>query len=337
MVKSLQRHVLAAVLLCGAMLVACKQGDEKGSRVKIRTLPAHAGSRWLTGGPILLASFEPAENDEGPGTVRISRGDGPIERTVTGLLSGVAGTSTFVLMPDGENVAVYEVPLTGPGVEWATVPDDHPWGWRASTVVNHGAAIVVYTGAIRVVENGSVREIKLGPGDRVVQLAGNPTGPEVFAIVERASTPDSPAGAWLMMFDSSTERVLWQEPMDPYPGADLGTARFVAGDRLLVQFRDGVMAFDRGRGTPSVHWPGPRVAFSGGVFAENGRHLADVNQIGTGHGSLLNPTCVVDYFGDTVASKQHWTEQVASFPGFCSDGPAITFVGDELWLAPPSR
>jgi hypothetical protein len=322
-------------------LVACKQparGATRDPRLPVtRAVAGHGGSQSMSGGAELLASqrlldWRGETPVPAPPEVRLSRGPGKVERTVTGWLAGTTRDRAVVATPEGAELVVEAIGLAGAPEPLGRVPADDA-GFPRVALAEGGAAVLVGTNqALYIVRAGQVRTVALEPGERVDWLAGHPTAALAYAAVARDSSAASePLGARGIFFATDTGAIVHELARNA-PEVGRSGAFDVAG-ALVVGTIQGVRVVDPATGA-STDWGGP-IARGRVVVSADGRRIAYADQIGTGDGAWADPACVVRYFDEDVARTQKFPIDVGHYGRFCGDGPALAFVGDELWIAGP--
>src|SRR5262245_2905374 len=164
-------------------LAACRSAHDREPPhpppMPVVKLDAHRGATALYGGNALLLSF--ARDWEKPGPLHLSRGSGPVERTLEGWPIGVAGDAAYVLEPAGSEARVLRLGLTGEPEELGRIPAAQSRDRTSGAITGDGhialATPISEKGAtLRIfAPDKTVREINaVRDTDGLYSLVGNP-------------------------------------------------------------------------------------------------------------------------------------------------------------------
>jgi len=324
---------LAAATL---VLAACRSGSaaHPASPIPFREIASHRGAVELVGSATFLASVT-IDDDGLRREVRLSRGDGPIVRTIAGELAGVANGFAFVLARGDVGLEVLRVGLDGDPVVVGRVPAPDEFERIEATVAGDGSVVLETGDTVRVVDDQGVRAlVTLADGEHVWDLVGDPTAPRAFLVVHRWATDDPvalPVQTRLILLDVSTGAVVWESVRPDSLGHGTGVSTFLPDGRVVTYLGGAVVVIDAA-GVDTTLWPVAELEHDV-VIAPDARRLAYTDQRGTGDGSWIDPTCVIEYVDEPIA-RAKGSRRVTAYKGLCSQGSGLAFVGAELWIAP---
>jgi hypothetical protein len=327
----------ALVLACAA----CRGEPQKPPAPpapKLVVLDAHAGATALYGDERLVMSF--VQDWDKPGPLRLSRGRGPVERTLQGWPIGVAGERAYLAEPDGAQLRIVRVGLAGEPEELLRVAAPRSPYRIVGSVTGDGHVALAVPGEdstrfVVVAPDKTTRDIAaVRPTDAVVALVGDPRGPDLAVVSSwmRGYLDAGAPSAAIIEFDAATGTVRWSIPFDRSFAADEGETAFVDAG-LAVHLGDQLVAFERMHGVRTTLLDGATFDARSVAIAPAGDAVAYVHRV---HNSDMMPLPVDPACEVFIARRGQPppAEPVKRYAGGCYFGMGITYVGSELWIAP---
>lgn len=323
------------IAIAGAALVAsCRTAPAGPPRTAgpVKTLPAHAGATALWHDRDLWVSYDPEPGHPGP--IRLSRGDRPIQRTLSGWVLGVHAGRAIVAAGAGKAIRISSVDPTGEPIVLGEVPQPARGDDVYTTITAAGEAIVIdagrhdAAGAVRIVGPGGVRAFPIVPPQAsVVGFAADPRAPRLALLIDDSGGKLT----WhLVIVDTQTGRLLSDRPFPAGPTAD-----WVGFDDSGAVWIHGYHGFTRSDGAGDRQvldgtYPDGRTI----VLAPSGAAVAYARSAGDSDmGFLTSHRCSVYYLRTAETGRLH--KEALAYPTFCRQGLGLAIVGDTLWVAPP--
>ncbi|HUJ61812.1 MAG TPA: hypothetical protein VLX92_25080 [Kofleriaceae bacterium] len=325
------------LLLVLSLIAGCRDARTHAPSPQVHpvVLDAHAGATDLYGGEGLLMSF--TQDWEKPGPLRLSRGRGPVARTLQGWPIGVVGDRGYVLEPAGDQERVLRVGLAGDPELLATIPAAPALYRNVGTVTGSGHVVLAISEGEKptrievIAPDRTTRELSLvRDSDAIVALVGDPSGSSFALITSYAHGSASDQSA-ITLVDAATGATRWSLSMPPLWATE-GPAAFV-GDKLAVQLRSGIWGYDVATGATAKLLDLEDLDARRIAFGPRGEALAWVHWVHPSDVMPLSDRHACEVYA-ARAGEPAPTSPAISYETGCYFGTGVVFVGDALWVAP---
>ncbi len=324
---------------CGESRPAVAPGPAAGA---VKMLDGHRGATALWHDPDGDLWVSVVQDWDRPSPIRLSRGGGPIEHTLTGWVAGVRGGRAYVVVPAGDHLEVEAIGPAGAATVLGTLPPvPLPYGYTfavtaSAEVVAAGGDTGAAGSDVVLVGAGGTRRISsvVLPGDSVWSMAADPLRPRLaLTLQQTVGTPDITRSGRLVVLDTASGAVLRDEPLGSLSAGE-GEVAFDLSGALWLHHDD---RLDRmAEGTRRSFLPGARIDARNLVLAADGSAVAYTEMYGGGDVlPLSGPFCAVHYRRTDAVSASPSAEPVARFEGGCYFGLGLAIVAGTLWIAPP--
>lgn len=345
------RPLLVALLVVAAGCSHGAAGGAKRPALAVVHLTAHAGATALWGNAKLTAGA--TQDWDKPGAIRLSRGDGPIARTIdAGWVIGVVGEQLYFLRPTaGTNLEIARVGLTGDPIVIATVPREDPERRPTAAVTGTGTVAIVarsldapaipadpvldrHAADLMLVDATGPRRIPLlEPGEYAVALVANPDGPEVVAVAtNRGGSIPGRGSDWIALFDTATATMRWRQSLSSSWISTGGETAFTDHD-LIVNLGNDVVRLALATGASTVEWTEVHIDARNLEFDRAGKRAAYTINVGSGDGAWADPACHVMVI-DAADPEMRTRDPLERYDGGCYFGIGLLWVDGALWVAP---